>query len=204
MPQILIFILLLFTGWGTFPVYGQGLFDGPVDRLPPIERAKLREGQVVITGSNGKYTARVLISGTLPQVWAVLTDYANLSKFIPNMTVSRVLEDKGSEKVVEQVDSRQVLVVRVVSRTVLAIREENLRKINFRLTDGDLPSLEGSWQIDPVAFVPRTPPTQVLITHTVAVQPPVNVPASTFYEIFSASLKDTLSAIAREVKRRQG
>jgi ribosome-associated toxin RatA of RatAB toxin-antitoxin module len=191
-------------GWGTFPALSQGLFDGPVDRLPPIERAKLREGRVVVTGSNGKYTARVLVNATLGQVWAVLTDYGNLSKFIPNMASSKVLEERDGEKIVEQIDSRQVLLVTVVSRTVLAIREENLRKINFRLTAGDLQSMEGSWQIEPVSFVPRTPPTQVLITHTVSVQPQASIPASTFYEIFAGSLRETLSAIAQEVKRRQG
>lgn len=182
--------------------YGQGLFDGPVDRLPAVQRDQLRRGQVVVTGQEGRYTARVLVTARMDQVWNVLTDYANLSKFIPNMVVSRIVEDRGNHKVVEQVDRRQVVFVSVVSRTLLHITEENRQKINFRLLEGDLQTLEGSWLIEPVSFVPRTPPTQVLITHTVTAQPLANLPADAFYDIFSGSLKTTLGAIAREVQRR--
>jgi len=181
----------------------QGLFDGPVDRLPPIQRDRLRRGQVVVTGSKGQYTARVLVTATLPQVWAVLTDYDNLAQFIPNMASSRIVRDQGDRKVVEQVDRRQVFVVNVVSRTVLDISEEKLSKIHFRLAEGDLENLTGTWQIEPVSFVPRQPPTQVLITHTVTVQPKANIPSATFFDIFEASLSDTLLAIAKEVQRRQ-
>ncbi len=191
---------LLFSSANTL---AQGLFDGPVDRLPPIQRDRLRRGLVVVTGDKGQYTARVLVTATLPQVWAVLTDYDNLAKFIPNMASSRIIQDRGDRKVVEQVDRRQVFVVNVVSRTVLDISEERLSKINFRLAEGDLENLTGTWQIEPVSFVPRQPPTQVLITHTVTVQPKANIPASTFFDIFEASLGETLLAIAREVQRRQ-
>ena len=173
-----------------------------MDRLPSIQRDRLRRGQVVVTGNNGQYTARVLVTATLPQVWAVLTDYDNLAKFIPNMASSRILQDQGDRKVVEQVDRRQVFVVNVVSRTVLEISEEKLAKINFRLTEGDLENLAGAWQIEPVSFVPRQPPTQVLITHTVTVQPKTNIPSATFFDIFEASLTETLLAIAKEVQRR--
>ncbi len=174
-----------------------------MDRLPPIQRDRLRRGLVVVTGSQGQYTARVLVTATLPQVWAVLTDYDNLAKFIPNMAVSRIVQDQGDRKVVEQVDRRQVFLINVVSRTVLDISEERLSKVSFRLAEGDLETLTGTWQIEPVSFVPRQPPTQVLITHTVTVQPKANVPAGTFFEIFEASLADTLRAIAKEVQRRQ-
>jgi len=158
---------------------------------------------VVVTGSKGQYTARVLVTATLPQVWAVLTDYGNLAQFIPNMASSRIVRDQGDRKVVEQVDRRQVFVVNVVSRTVLDISEEKLSKIHFRLAEGDLENLTGTWQIEPVSFVPRQPPTQVLITHTVTVQPKANIPSATFFDIFEASLSDTLLAIAKEVQRRQ-
>ena len=205
MPQTFTYILLLCTSLLFSPAYtlAQGLFDGPVDRLPPIQRDRLRRGLVVVTGDKGQYTARVLVTATLPQVWAVLTDYGNLAQFIPNMAVSRIIQDQGDRKVVEQVDRRQVFVVNVVSRTVLDISEEKLSKINFRLSEGDLEKLTGTWQIEPVSFVPRQPPTQVLITHTVTVQPKANIPVGAFFEIFEASLAETLSAIAKEVQRRQ-
>lgn len=178
------------------------LFDGPVDRLPSIQRDSLRSGQTVVTGDNGKYVAKVLVTAKPEAVWKVLTDYANLARFIPNMTSSKILEDRGDRKVIEQVDSRQVFVVSIVSRTKLAIQETNLKQIDFRLVDGDLSKMEGYWKMEPVSTVPRRHPTQILITYTVNAQPNSSTPSDAFYTIFKEALGDTLQAIKQEVKKR--
>ncbi|NJK34443.1 MAG: cyclase/dehydrase [Oscillatoriales cyanobacterium SM2_2_1] len=178
------------------------LFTGPVDRLPPLERAALRQGQVVVTGNDGSYTARVLLGANASQVWQVLTDYPNLPKFIPNMVESRVLQQEGDRKIVEQIDRRQVVLISVVSRLRLQIREIPQQQVQFQLIAGDLESMEGSWQIEPVSPIPLRPPSQTLITHTVRVQPKAGIPRDTFQEIFRDSLVGTLHSIGREVQRR--
>ena len=185
----------------TMPAHAD-LFDGPVDRLPSIQRDSLRKGQTVVTGDRGKYVARVLVTASPDAVWRVLTDYGNLYKFIPNMSSSKILENRGERKVIEQVDSRQVFLVPIVSRTKLAITETNRRQIDFRLIDGDLAKMEGYWKIEPVSTVPRRPPTQVLITYSINAQPNGSTPADAFYSIFKDALGDTLQAIKKEVKSR--
>lgn len=179
------------------------LFDGAVDRLPSsIERDSLRKGQTVVTGEQGKYVARVLVTASPQTVWQTLTDYANLYKFIPNMTSSKILESRSNRKVIEQVDSRQVFLISITSRTKLAIQETAQKQIDFRLIDGDLAKMEGYWKIEPVSTAPRLPPTQVLITYTVNAQPNGSTPADAFYSIFKESLGDTLQAIKKEIKSR--
>lgn len=178
------------------------LFDGPVDRLSSMERDSLRSGQTVVTGEKGKYVARVLVDASPDQVWQVLTDYGNLSKFIPNMASSQILESRDNRKVIEQVDSRQVFVVTITSRTKLAIQETDRKQIDFRLIDGDLSKMEGYWKMEPVSSVPRRSPNQVLITYTVNAQPSSSTPVDAFYSIFKEALGDTLQAIKKEVKRR--
>lgn len=178
------------------------LFDGPVDRLPSMERDSLRSGQTVVTGEKGKYVARVLVDASPDQVWQVLTDYGNLSKFIPNMASSKILESRDNRKVIEQVDSRQVFVVTITSRTKLAIQETDRKQIDFRLIDGDLSQMEGYWKMEPVSSVPRRPPNQILITYTVNAQPTASTPIDAFYSIFKEALGDTLQAVKKEVKRR--
>lgn len=185
----------------TMPVRA-ALFDGPVDRLPAIERDSLRNGQTVVTGEKGKYVAKVLVTASPDAVWRVLTDYANLSKFIPNMTSSKVLESYGNRKVIEQVDTRQVFIVSIVSRTKLAIEETDRKQIDFRLIDGDLSKMEGYWKIEPVSSIPNRPANQVLITYTVNAQPSDSTPADAFYGIFKDALNDTLQAIKNEIKSR--
>lgn len=185
----------------TMPVRA-ALFDGPVDRLPAIERDSLRNGQTVVTGEKGKYVARVLVTASPDAVWRVLTDYANLSKFIPNMTSSKVLESYGNRKVIEQVDTRQVFIVSIVSRTKLAIEETDRKQIDFHLIDGDLSKMEGYWKMEPVSSIPNRPANQVLITYTVNAQPSDSTPADAFYGIFKDALNDTLQAIKNEIKSR--
>ncbi|TYQ27905.1 SRPBCC family protein [Pseudanabaena sp. UWO310] len=178
------------------------LFDGPVDRLPSVQRDSLRNGQTVVTGEKGKYVARVLVNASPDAVWQVLTDYANLYKFIPNMSSSKILENRGNRKVIEQVDTRQVFLISIVSRTKLAIQETDRQQIDFRLLDGDLSQMEGYWKMEPVSTVPRRPPSQVLITYTVNAQPNSSTPTDAFYSIFKDALGDTLQAIKQEVGRR--
>lgn len=179
------------------------LFDGAVDRLPSsVERDSLRKGQTVVTGEQGKYVARVLVTASPQIVWQTLTDYANLYKFIPNMTSSKILESRGNRKVIEQVDSRQVFLISITSRTKLAIQETAQKQIDFRLIDGDLAKMEGYWKIEPVSTAPRRPPTQVLITYTVNAQPNSSTPADAFYGIFKEALGGTLQAIKQEVNNR--
>ena len=103
---------------------------------------------------------------------------------------------------IEQIDSRQVFLVSVTSRTKLAIQETERRQIDFRLLDGDLAKMEGYWKIEPVSSVPRRPPNQILITYTVNAQPNGSTPTEAFYSIFKEALGDTLKAIKEEVKSR--
>ncbi|MEI6428870.1 MAG: SRPBCC family protein [Pseudanabaena sp. ELA607] len=192
----------LIPNFAVTPVYAT-IFNSAVDRLPPAQRAALRQGEVVVTGQNGRYVARVLVTASAQQVWNLLTDYGNLPKFIPNLSTSKVISQQGNQKVVEQEDRRQIFLVSVVSKVRLAIKEIAPKKIEFKLISGDLQKMEGSWQIEPVIDNPKKAPTQVLITHTVFVQPRNGTPADSFYEVFKESLSDTMTAVQQEVKRRQ-
>ncbi len=178
------------------------LFNGPLDRLPVAERVALRSGKVVVTGDQGRYVAKVLVKASPDVVWSVLTDYANLSTFLPNVVSSRVIEAQGNRKVVEQVDVRQVLLVSRRSR----FRTENIeiakKRIDFRLLEGDVKTLQGYWQINPVAAYPGAPVTQVLLTQDITAEPTAGIPKGLFYNLFRSGLNESLTAISQEIGRR--
>jgi ribosome-associated toxin RatA of RatAB toxin-antitoxin module len=178
------------------------LFDSTVDQLPATQRATLRDGQSLVVGDQGKYTARVLVKTSPDIAWAVLTDYANLAKFLPNLVSSKVLQSNGNQKVIEQVDSRQVLLLSIKSRIRSSITETRNQRIDFYQIEGDLQSLKGYWQIEPIAPFTGAPPTQVLITQVVEVVPKPGIPKEVFYDLFKDSLGKNLGAIGQEVNRR--
>ncbi|KAB8318104.1 cyclase/dehydrase [Tolypothrix campylonemoides VB511288] len=178
------------------------LFNSPVDQLPVSERVKLRNGQTLVSGEKGKYTARVLLTASPDIAWEVLTDYDNLSKFVPNIVSGKVVKVNGNQKVVEQVDTRQVFFINVQSRIRSAITETAKSRIDFRQIDGDLQSLNGYWKIEPIAPYSGAKANQVLITQVVEVQPKSGTPSGIFYSVFKDSLGEILNAIKREVDRR--
>lgn len=185
----------------VLPVQAQ-LFDSPVDRLSVTERNALRQGQVVVTGDKGRYVVRTLVTAPRDVVWAVLTDYEKFAKFLPNVVSSQILETQGNRKVVEQIDVRQVFVVKTRSR----VRTENIetpkQRIDFRLLEGDLKAMRGSWQLEPVAAYPGAAPTQILMTQTIEAQPPASAPPGVFYNVFKRALSDSATAIRTEIGRR--
>jgi ribosome-associated toxin RatA of RatAB toxin-antitoxin module len=181
-----------------------GLFTSAVDQLPASARATLRSGNAIVSGDQGRYVARALVTGTSETVWAVLTDYNNFPKFLPNIVSTKIIETNGNQKIVEQVDSRQVFLFTITSRVRLAITESDRRnKVEFRQIDGDLQSISGYWQIEPIAPYQGATPNQVLITQVVEAQPKAGTPRDTFYDIFRGSLNQTMLAVSREVSSRE-
>lgn len=162
----------------------------------------LRSGQPIITGENGKYAARVLISTSVDLAWSVLTDYTNTPRFMPHVVSSKVIMANGNQKVIEQVDARQVFFVSARSRIRSAITETAKTRIDFQAIDGDLKSLKGYWLLEPIAPYAGAKAKQILITQVIEVQPKAGTPSGIFYGIFKQSLGEIMSAIKQETERR--
>jgi ribosome-associated toxin RatA of RatAB toxin-antitoxin module len=187
------------------PLTSAKLFDSPIDQLPASQRVSLKNGNSLITGEQGKYTAMVLVTASPNTAWDVLTDYVNLSKFIPNMISSQVISANGNQKIVEQIDKRQIFVSTIKSRVRLAITETAKSRIDFQTIDGDsqgMQSMAGYWKIEPIAPYSGAKSNQVLITQVVEVKPKSGTPKGIFYDVFKNSLEQTMKATRKEVSRR--
>jgi ribosome-associated toxin RatA of RatAB toxin-antitoxin module len=119
--------------------------------LSPADREALCAGKPLVTGENGNYVGWVLVAASPEVAWSVLTDYENFEQFLPTVASSSVIEADASRKVVEQVDSRRILMMDVES----TVRTENIEqapdRIYFQLVDGDLKTLQGYWKLYPIA-----------------------------------------------------
>jgi len=190
---------------GMAPVRADsGLFNSPVDKLPAATRTTLRSGSSVVTGEKGKYVAQVLVKGSMDTAWSVLTDYDNAARFLPNVESNKVVETGKDTKIVEQVSFQQVFLFTIKSRVKLSLTESNRQRVDFKLQDSDqLQSMTGYWKIEPIAPYQGATPTQVLITQVVESQPKSGTPRETFYDIFKNSLSKTMSAIGREMTKRE-
>lgn len=151
---------------------------------------------VTVTGENGQYTGQVTANGAIDTAWNVLTDYNNFKNFFPGVTESKLLETHGNQKVFEQVNVYRVLLFTRRSRVVIAATESYPRQIAFSVVQGDVRSLQGTWQLQAIA------PHQVRVTYQVAVEPKSSSTRSLFFSIYKNSLENTLAAIKQEIERR--
>lgn len=174
----------------------------PLPALPPQDRLALEQGQAVVTGENGKYTARMLIRGTVDQVWSVLTDYNHYANFMPNMTHSQVLETNGNQYLVEQVDRYRVLLFTSTARTRISITETPQEQYSFQMVEGKLQKLQGRWSLQPIASSERSIDPHVLITAAIEAQPLPTTPKGIFFNLFHNTLRDRIQAVNTEVQHR--
>jgi len=203
----LLYVLLagaLSLAGSNLPALAQvALLHSPIDTLPIEERINLRQGKPVVTGENGRYTARILVDATQSQAWSVLTDYSNYSQFMPNVTASSILEARGDRRIFEEVDRYYVApLVTVKARIRLAVTEIPQSGFNFQMIDGKLQELHGSWTIQPVSTYLGGSIHQVLLTQQINAQPKAVTPKGLFYNIFRHRVEATMTAVRQEIKRR--
>jgi ribosome-associated toxin RatA of RatAB toxin-antitoxin module len=174
-----------------------------IEQLSLEEKTALENGDIVITGTEGQYVARMLVDASADRLWEVLTDYNNFTEFLPNIVSSEVLESDGNSYIVEQVSKQRVFLFDIESR----LRTENIQtenqRIDFRLVEGDLSQFQGYWTIEPISSSIEGEDPQLLVTQSIEVQPDRGTPENLFYDIFKNALEKTLTAIRDEVDRRQ-
>lgn len=130
--------------------------------------------------------------------WSVLTDYANLSRFIPNLASSRLLWRRGYSVGLEQVGSQQFCGLRFSARVELELTERRSEgALTFRMRRGDFRRFEGSWMITPD---PDVNGTSLLYDLTVQGRP--GMPIALIEQRLQEDLAANLRAVQAEVLRR--
>ena len=158
----------------------------------------LQDGEILLRGSKGKYIGYTIVRGNIQTLWSVLTDYDNFEKYMPNVVESQLLESRGNQKIFEQVQNFQILFFSRRTKVKTIVTEEYPKLIKFKVLEGEVKSLEGSWKIEQLA------PDKFLVIHQVTVEPDskLGVNSSLFYSIYEDAIEKTLRAISKETARR--
>ena len=149
-----------------------------------------------VSGENGQYVGQVLVNGSRDTVWAVLTDYNHFDSFLPNVEESHQLQSNGNRVVFEQVNVFRVATLTHRNRVVVTALENYPNQISFSVTDDEVKTLRGTWQIKPM------PSNQVLITHQVLIDPGPSIFRGVYLNVYRNQLKNTLTALKQEIERR--
>ena len=172
-------------------MFGRGLQTSP-DSGTAIEQTMERLPQ----GAR-RLAAELRSSLPVPLLWDVLTDYENLSRFIPNLSTSELIQRQGQTVRLQQVGSQQLLGLRFSAQVQLELTEfpqDGL--LQFRMVKGDFRRFEGSWQI-------RQRPDGSSLLYELTVQGCLGMPIALIEERLRDDLSSNLKAVVLEAHRRK-
>jgi ribosome-associated toxin RatA of RatAB toxin-antitoxin module len=129
-------------------------------------------------------------------IWAVLTDYGNLDRFIPNLVSSRQLWRRGNRVALEQVGSQQFCGLRFSARVELELEEDReAGELRFQMVSGDFRRFEGTWRVDRDDLSTR-------LLYELTVQGKPGMPIGLIEQRLQQDLASNLRGVQQEASRR--
>ncbi|PSN15740.1 cyclase [filamentous cyanobacterium CCT1] len=146
-----------------------------------------------LEGQQRRILAFTDIPFTAEQVWQVLTDYDNLSSFIPNLSLSQRLNHPKGGIRLEQIGSQCFLNIKFCARVVLDMVEAFPKELRFSMVEGDFRQFEGRWTLDPVVDAPGE---IVRLGYDLVIRPPRAMPVALIERHIRHDLTRNLKAIS--------
>ena len=156
-----------------------------------IAVAATRNGDVLVIEASAQF------EGTIAQTWRVLTDYDNLAKFIPNLTLSRVTARSAEGVTVEQKGEARLLVFSFPIEVKLAIAESPPTKVVSRAIGGSFRELSGTYLVEEQGG-------RISLRYSGRMAPGFFVPPLIGTWVLRNNVETTFAALVEEIVRRQG
>lgn len=151
--------------------------------------------QVDRAGEAYRVNVRLSVPGDRQTAWNVLTDYDNLSRFVPGMRSSRVISAPGEPKLLEQKGESGLGFVKVSTMTVSRLQEVPMQSIQFESISGNLKSMRGEWSIEGHDHA-------TALSYRAEVVPGFALPPLIGPALVSQNIRDMVEGVAREIERR--
>ncbi len=102
----------------------------------------------VLPGGSRRLAAQLTTFLEFDYLWSALTNYNQLSEFIPNLLSSRLISRVDNQVQLKQVGSQEFLGFNFSAEVWIKLIEEKSKgRLLFSLIKGDFRKFEGSWQI---------------------------------------------------------
>lgn len=140
--------------------------------------------------------AASVVDADAATVWETLTDYNNLARFVPGMTLSRLVSAPGAHtKLLEQRGEGGLIALVIPTHMIFALEEHPVSRISFRSVSGRFTSVRGEW----VILGDRAP---VKLGYRATVLPPLPPPPLLTDEYVQNEIRLRMNALVREAERR--
>jgi len=130
-------------------------------------------------------------------LWDVLTDYDQLSSFIPNLASSKILSRGDNWVRLAQTGSQQLLGLKFSAQVELELTEHPADGVlRFSMLKGDFRRFEGSWRLQAL-------PDGSSLLYDLTVQGCLGMPVGLIEQRLRSDLSENLLAVEQEAIRRQ-
>jgi len=137
------------------------------------------------------------VRATPKQTWAVLTDYARLPEFVPDLLSSRLLSHSVGETIIEQHGRAGFLFVRQAIHVVVRVVEQPFSSIDVTLLSGNMKHYSSHWTLAPLAQGGGT-----RIDYRGTLEPDFFVPQFIGRVLVQRNVQSMLAAVLAEIERR--
>lgn len=161
-----------------------------------MERQTIEQTMEVMP--NGTRRLAVQLRTPLPSslLWSVLTDYDQLSEFIPNLSRSTLISRTGNTVMLSQVGTQKLMGLRFTAQVELELTEDPEHSLlKFHLLKGDFRRFEGSWRMTELSE-------GTSLLYELTVQGCVGMPISLIEQRLREDLSANLLAVENEALRR--
>jgi len=173
----------------------------PTQALPKVSsqipyQISANQEDIVVSGDKGKYVARILVNSSKENVWKILTDYTKLSRFMPELVSSKMVENNGNQKVLDQIYSAPYT-LGLKAKIRIKVTEAYLKRLDLQLVKADyLQSFQGSWSI---AASPDKSK-KLLLIHEIEIDPKIGFAKDLFFQFYKEGLYDTMTRLKKEIE----
>ena len=128
-------------------------------------------------------------------VWAVLTDYSNLPRFVPGMQTSEIVSKPGEPLLLRQTGQSGFALFNVPVDVTVRIDEVPLEAVRFRAVAGNVSSKFGEWRLEQEGEA-------TLLRYRASITPAFWVPALFAAPVMTRDVARKLTGVATEIQRR--
>lgn len=170
-------------------------------------KAATRQAPITVTVKDHQQQANIMfeiqlqavVNATPQQTWAVLTDYARLPEFVPDLLSSRLLSHNDTETIIEQRGRAGFLFMRQAIHVVVRVTEQPFSTLDVALLSGNMKHYASHWALTPLAQDGGT-----RIDYRGTLEPDFYVPWLLGRTLVQRNVQTMLGAVVAEIERRAG
>lgn len=153
--------------------------------------ARLRAGEIVVEEtrldeSGGSVRVSILVEASAQRIWQVISSCEDARRYLEGMQECEVIVDEPGRALTHHVVDPGWMMPKIDYR--FETRRQPYRRMDFKLTAGNLKQMEGYWRLEPVE-------SGVVVEHEVLIKPRVPAPRWVIRRKLSRDLPNMMACI---------